>query len=174
MNQHPRPLARSTDLNVTSTGQETLIYDKRTDKAYVLSPAAAAVWRACNGKRTVQEIASYLSQDTSTDEQTVWYALGQMQDLLQAPVEVPHDLQGISRRQFLQRAGFIAVASIPVVVSIVAPPPAHAQSVAGFCCICNNGALFGANDCSLCDGRCSTHSGLNNCVLFDGSICDAG
>ena len=79
MSPHPLPLARTTDLNVQSVGQETLVYDRKTDKAYVLNPAAAAVWGAANGERTIQEIAAYLSRETPTSEQTVSYALGQMQ-----------------------------------------------------------------------------------------------
>ena len=28
-----------------------MVYDLKTDKAYVLSPSAAGVWRAANGER---------------------------------------------------------------------------------------------------------------------------
>jgi hypothetical protein len=151
------PLARTTDLNIEIVGSETLIYDHKTDKAYVLNSTAAAVWRASNGTRTVQEIAAYLSAEKATDEQTVWYALGQMQELLDAQIEMPQSLQRISRRQFLKRAGLVAsAAAIPVVVSVVAPAPVHAQSVTSFACNCLFADCFEVTDCETqCAEICS-------------------
>jgi hypothetical protein len=149
-------------LNVDRVGQETLVYDRKSDKAYVLSPSAAAVWRACNGRRNVQEIATYLSQDTPTNEHTVWYALGQLQELLDAPVEIPKTHQGISRRQFLKRAGLVgAAAAVPVVVSIVAPSAAHAQSTTGVCCQCDIEPVFiVVPDCEECFSQCSANDNV--------------
>lgn len=174
MSRPTLPLARTTDLNVASTGQEILIFDHRTDKAYVLSPSAAAIWRACDGKRTPQAIARYLSQDNPTSEQTVWYALGQLQDLLEEPVEIPPAHRGISRRQFLKRAGLLgAAAAVPVVVSIVAPPAAHAQSVVFFCCLCDDIFVsFVLESCDTCDSQCSGAGGQYDCfVLGTGAVC---
>jgi len=157
MSRTIRPEARQDDLVVQSATDELLVYDNQSDRAYVLSPAAAAVWRASNGKRTVPEIASYLSQETLTDEQTVWYALGQMQDLLREPVQMPQELVGMSRRKFLQRASIVAAAAaVPVVVSLVAPTPAHAQSgtVACKCVIasCSESVTCGAQCIAFCAG----------------------
>ena len=133
------PRARQNDLVIQDAANELVVYDKKTDKAYVLNPSAAAVWRACNGKRSVQEIADYLNQTSPTDAQAVYYALGQLQDLLEQPAHVPPSFAGMSRRDFLKRAGIVATAAaIPVVVKIVAPTPAHAQS-GGICCICDGG-----------------------------------
>lgn len=135
MSRQTFPLARTADLNVQTTGDEILVFDGRTDKAYVLNSTAAAIWHASNGKRSVPEIASHLNHQTSTTEQTVWYALSQMQDLLEVPVEIPQSFQGISRRQFLKRAGRVAAAAaVPAVISIVVPSPAHAQSTTEVLC----------------------------------------
>ncbi len=165
MAQSTRPRARQTDLVIESAADELLIFDKRTDKAYVLSPAAAAVWRAADGTRTVQAIAAYLSRETPTTTETVWYALSQLSDLLQEPVTIPPALSGISRRKFLQRAGLVtAVAAVPVVVQILAPTAAHAQSTAFFvCCICNNGTHIPEESCTDCITACNADGGLANC-----------
>jgi hypothetical protein len=155
MNDKRLPLARRDDLEIQNVAGETLVYDGSTDRAYVLSPSAAAVWRACNGERTPQEIANYLSRETPTNEQVVWYALGQLNDLLVEPVETPRELAGVSRRQFLKRAGLVAgAAAIPVVVCIVAPPPAHAQSSSGFCCTCANNVFQDVLTCEQCTLFC--------------------
>jgi hypothetical protein len=168
-----RPRARSNDLLVQDAQNELVIYDTRTDKAYVLNPSAAAVWRACNGKRSVQEIAQYLNQTTPTDEQAVYYALAQLDDLLEQPTR--NGFTGMSRRQFLKRAGVVATAAaIPVVVKIVAPKPAHAQSFTEFCCVCNNTPTSGALvlDCAVCNGLCATLGGVASCVE-GGAACEA-
>ena len=86
-----RPRARRADLLVQDAQNELVIYDTKTDKAYVLNPSAAAVWRACNGKRSVQEIAHYLNQTSPTDEQSVYYALSQLDDLLEQPADSPRE-----------------------------------------------------------------------------------
>ena len=151
------PRARQNDLVIQDAANELVVYDKKTDKAYVLNPSAAAVWRACNGKRSVQEIADYLNQTSPTDAQAVYYALGQLQDLLEQPAHVPPSFAGMSRRDFLKRAGIVATAAaIPVVVKIVAPTPAHAQSALN-CCNCTNGSSWPSQNCdsTTCNTLCS-------------------
>jgi hypothetical protein len=159
-------MARTDELTSETVADETLVYDARTEKAYVLSPSAAAVWRACNGARSAQEIAQYLSAETPMNEQVVWYALGQLNDLLVEPVTLPKDLVGISRRQFLQRAGVVAAAlAVPVVVTIIAPAPAHAQSVTIWCCMCVNGVGNSYTNCDQCTEFCaSIGSTLDECL----------
>lgn len=150
-----KPSARHAELRVQTVNDETLVYDDRTDKAYVLSPSAAAVWRACNGQRSVAEIAQYLSAQTPTDVQVVWYALEQLNPLLDAPVQAPQGISGLSRRQFLARTGLIAGAvTLPVVVSIIAPKAAHAQSVTTVCCTCLNSAQISLTNCLDCVPYC--------------------
>ena len=163
------PRARGNDLVGEDAQNELVVYDTRTDKAYVLNPSAAAVWRACNGKRSVQEIAHYLNQISPTDEQTVQYALGQLHDLLEQPADTPREFLKMSRRDFLKRAGLVATAAaIPVVVKIVAPTPANAQSASGVCCICTDDAHIWNSLGNLCPDDCSddcgSHGGVQNCT----------
>lgn len=165
MSKTIKPLARSAELRVQTVADETLVYDDRTDKAYVLSPSAAAVWRACNGKRSVSDIAQYLSSETRTSELVVWYALRELDDLLVEPVAQPAEIQGMSRRQFLTRTGLVAGAvAVPVVVSMVAPKPAHAQSATQICCVCNNNAFDILSDCTACNSFCVSKDGVKSCT----------
>lgn len=165
MSQQRFPRARSTDLILQPIDQEMLVYDGTTERAYVLNPTAGAVWRACDGKRSASDIASYLSQQTPTTELTVWYALGQIQELLEDPVELPKTLWGISRREFLKRAGLVGAAvTIPVIVSMVAPAAAHAQSAGTVCCVCTNGStLTSLTGCASCVSACITFGGFDHC-----------
>jgi hypothetical protein len=163
MSTTTRPLARKTNLFVQDANNELVVYDTNTDKAYVLNPSAAAVWRACNGKRSVQEIAQYLNQTTPTDEQAVYYALRQLNDLLEQPAIAPKEFLGMSRRDFLKRTGLATAAAIPVVVKIVAPTPAHAQS-AFTCCECNDNSIDQSLACGIpCDTFCAGHGGTKSC-----------
>ena len=157
MSPHPLPHARTTDLNVQSVGPETLVYDRRTDKAYVLNPTAAAVWHACNGKRSVRDLAEHLSQDSPTSEKAVWYALGQLHDLLEDPVPLPPEMARLSRRKFLKMTGAVAAGvTIPLVVTLVAPAPAHAQSGSFMPCRCGTDpCAYLVNQCIQCEGQCA-------------------
>jgi hypothetical protein len=146
MSQQPLPPARKTNLVVQTIELETMVYDTTTDNAYVLNPTAAAVWRACDGKRSVSDIAAHLSHDTPTTEQTVWYALGQLKELLEEPVAV-------SRRKFLKMSGAVAASvAIPLVVKMVAPGAASAQSATGVTCCFYQCDIGPADECHGPDG----------------------
>jgi hypothetical protein len=165
MSNRVRPLARTDGLIVQSVDAETVVYDTATNKAYVLSPSASAVWRACNGKRTIRDLAQLLGNDSPADEHVVWYALGELKDLLEEPVTLPTHLSGISRRRFLRMTGAVAAGvAIPVVVTMVAPAPAAAQSPAG-CCTCVDGSSFTTPDCGQCRALCDGFGGgLGSCT----------
>ncbi len=158
------PRARQNDLLVQQAQNELVVYDSKTDKAYVLNPTAAAVWRACNGKRSVTEIVLFVNQTIPTDQASVQYALGQLSDLLETPATASREYMSMSRRQFLKRAGVVATAAaIPAVVKIVAPTPAHAQS--GFvCCICDDSQHILGSVCGDCDSICASHGGVIDCT----------
>ncbi len=156
MSRQSLPLARSIHLIVETVGNETLVYDRKTDKAYVLSPSAAAVWRASNGMRSVADIATYLNQNIPMTETAVWYALGQLNDLLEAPVALPSEIATLSRRKFLKLSGAVTAGlTLPLVVTIVAPSVASAQSATGVCCECRNPVVDLRVPALTCDD-CST------------------
>jgi hypothetical protein len=173
------PLARHDDLIVQAASDELIVYDNRTGKAYVLNPSAAAVWRASNGARTVPEIAQFLSRETPADVKTVWYALAQLNDLLEEPVTLPPELSGMSRRKFLKLSGAVAAGvTAPLVVKMVAPTPAQAQSGdgGGVCCQCDipgGGSLsFCAPTCEDCAAVCANFGAVvGGCNLSGACAC---
>jgi len=132
------PLRRQNDLLVTDLPDETLVYDRRNDTAHVLNATTAFVWRECDGKRPVAEIATDLERalGVSATSSAVWLALEQLQAV--NLLELRPDAPGVtlSRRTLLRvvpLAGLAAAA--PALVSLVAPLPAAAASPAG-CYVC--------------------------------------
>jgi hypothetical protein len=51
------PTARTSGLVVQDVPNEVLVYDLESNKAHCLNQTAAMVWRACDGKTSVPEIA---------------------------------------------------------------------------------------------------------------------
>ena len=131
VNQEIMPRARKAGLVVKGLNDEVLVYDLERDKAHSLNSSAAFIWKKCNGRRSVAEVAQALSREfkVPADEQTVWLALDQLSkfNLLEAKVTRPVGVPNISRRQMM-RIGAAAAFALPVIVSIVAPTAANAQT----------------------------------------------
>jgi hypothetical protein len=134
------PLARKDSLIVQELSDETLVYDRERDKAHCLNHSAALVWKYCDGRTTIAEIADALERELNTtiDDRVVWLALDELgkNDLLQSQAHGQEYLGNVSRRRLVRTLGFMAV-SIPLITSIVAPVPAQAASglTPGTCCL---------------------------------------
>jgi hypothetical protein len=140
-----QPLARQSSLIVKEIEDETLVYDLEADKAHCLNVTAARVWKSCDGKTTVSEIAEQLgsSLNQPVDESVVWLALDQLEKfklLEKAPV-APARLSGMSRRQAVRALGVAAIV-LPMVTSLVVPTAAQSGSPPpippGGCCVSPN------------------------------------
>ena len=146
-----RPAARRSDLVVKTVADEVLVYDLERHRAHRLNGAAAAVWRLCDGTRTVPEI-TVAARDLGTPvtAEAVDYALAGLgrARLLTAPVTTA----ALTRRELVQRLG--TAAALPLVASLVAPTAAQAQS-----CL-PSGAL------------CSPSAGVPCCECCSGTICE--
>jgi len=139
------PRARQASLIIKEVDDETLVYDLDADKAHCLNSTAAQVWKSCDGKTPVEEIASQLSPDGApVNENLVWLALDQLEKfklLDEAPAK-PAMLAGLNRRQMVARLG-IAAAALPAIVSIVTPQASLRPP--GVCCVNPNDCQSG--DC---------------------------
>src|SRR3989442_15786012 len=71
------PRARKDQLIVKEVDGEVLVYDLRCDKAHCLNSTAGLVWKYCDGKSGVAEIAKSLGDETQTvvDDRIVLLAL---------------------------------------------------------------------------------------------------
>jgi coenzyme PQQ synthesis protein D (PqqD) len=128
------PQARKDDLLIQDVADEVLIYDLKTDKAHCLNRAAATVWRHCNGKNTIAQLASHLNRELNltNSNELVSLALNDLKraHLLCEPFSVHSKKAGYTRRELARRVGLAGVALLPAVISIVAPT---ALEAAGSC-----------------------------------------
>ncbi|HLJ97233.1 MAG TPA: PqqD family protein, partial [Gemmataceae bacterium] len=71
------PLRREAELLIQEMDKETFVYDQRHQKAPCLNPAAALVWRNCDGRTSVAELARLLHEPLGvpTNKELVWHAL---------------------------------------------------------------------------------------------------
>jgi hypothetical protein len=106
---------------------ETLLYDERTHRAWCLNRSSACIWRLCDGRRTVQQIADAAGSElgSAVSEDLVLLALAELREkeLLEesSAAMLPDDM---SRRAMIGRAGIAAVALLPVIAAITAPTAA--------------------------------------------------
>jgi hypothetical protein len=156
------PLKRNDSLIVKELPDETLVYDTKLDKAHCLNLTAALVWKNCDGKKSVAELREVLAAKAGNEvpEEMVWLALDQLKSfkLLSDVPARPTQFNDMSRRDLVRRIGFAAL-TLPVIISIAAPP-AHAQAsllAPGACC--NSPGQCTSNSCNqspVCVGLPST------------------
>jgi hypothetical protein len=156
MNENARnakPIARKQGLVIQELSDEVLVYDLDHDRAHCLNTTAAFVWQRCNGRNTTAQIARTLGQqfDCAADEKIVWLALDQLgrNHLLEGQPVPLQALAGMNRRQMVRALGLAAVVAVPVVTSIVAPPPSQAAT-----CFASGHACGTPAQC--CSGVCNT------------------
>jgi hypothetical protein len=133
--RQPVPAARRSGIVVQEADGEILIYDLKSHRAHCLNPTAALVWKHCDGKRTVEQLAQELCSKTgeSLSTDAVWLAVDQLEKsrLLQEPVNRRPDERRLSRRQLMLRIGISAAATLPFIKTIDAPAALQAASCAG-------------------------------------------
>ena len=128
-----RPIARSSDLVVQEVGEETLVYDLKTNKAKCLNETSAMIWKLCDGTRSAVEITMALSAElkTKVEQDLVLLAFDQLQkeELLTSKSDGVFALEGTSRRELIKKVGFAAVVALPVIGTVTAPTAAQTGSV---------------------------------------------
>jgi len=152
----PLPISRRRGLVVQEVRDELLVYDLETDRAHCLNETAAAIWRACDGKKSVPEIASavrlWVGEHVSDD--VIWLAIDDLAEhrLLEGKIDKRFDR--ISRREVIRRLGVASIAALPVIATLSAPKSVYAASS----CAC-----LDVRDCALqvgCGPFCGSFTGL--------------
>jgi hypothetical protein len=150
--QHkPGPRARAEGLVVQELADEVLVYDLDRHLSHCLNHSAAFVWRHCNGRTSVRELATLLQREFNLpeDEGVVRLALDHLQraHLLRDWDSTPAANASLSSRRALMRklglAGGLSLL-LPWVESIVTPAAASAAS-----CKAKGTACVADADCCL-------------------------
>jgi hypothetical protein len=152
------PKARTADLVVKDLADEVLVYDLKRHNAHCLNRAAALVWQHCDGRRSVSDLADVVGRELAVpvSEEMIWYSLEQLSKfhLLAEKAKSPLSMSGMSRRDFMRKAGVTAAVSIPIVASLAVPTAAHAAlSCIGRVC---NGLT------NPCSGGCTCNNPLGD------------
>jgi hypothetical protein len=145
--------ARKEGLLVHPVDDEVLVYDLNRHRAHCLNQAAATVWKHCDGRTGVRELARIVGRelDVAFDEQMLLLAIRQLDQarlLEEGPLSRPGPPQ-ISRREVLKRVGLAAAVSVPLITSIISPTPAQAAT-----CVAKGGGCTSSLQC--CSKVCNT------------------
>jgi hypothetical protein len=123
------PTARKDDLTVRELPEETLVYDRRQNRAHCLNATAALVWRHCDGNTSLDELARIVSRELAIAGQSVvTLALEQLAHrrlLDEAPPPLP-PAERLSRRDALKKLALTA-AVLPLVLTVT--PRVAAQTL---------------------------------------------
>ena len=119
-----RPKARSAQLLVQRTGQETLVYDEQSHRAHCLDARATRVWELCDGARTESEIAQAFGEGDPGQAVVSW-TLAELEKsaLLEGSTDAAR--AALSRRVMMKTVG---LAAIPVIMALTAPRARAANS----------------------------------------------
>jgi hypothetical protein len=121
------PQARTHKLTVRQLPDETLVYDHLANKAHCLNRTAALVWQSCDGGTTVGELAGRLQAELGipTAEPVIHLTLEKLarRGLLAGELRAVRQ----DRRKLLRR---LAMAALPVILTMTAPRAAQAASQA--------------------------------------------
>lgn len=137
MNNIAQPLARTEGLIVQELPDEVLVYDASNDKAHCLNQTAALVWKHCDGKNQVTDIAKIVGKElnAAVKDEFVWLALDQLEKeaLLEKETNFSLKTAGISRRDVIKRIGLASMVALPIVTSLLNPMSAKAGVCTELC-----------------------------------------
>jgi hypothetical protein len=160
------PHAREDGLMVRELPDEVLVYDLGRHKAHCLNSTAALIWKHCDGKSSVADIAARLGNELQlpVDEEVVWIGVRRLgrANLLQTRVTPPADVVRKSRREVMQKLALIGGVSV---ASILLPTAAEAASKFTSCKhVLKNGVPENGQCCNGSKGICHiTSDGNGTC-----------
>ena len=150
------PNARRERLLVEELAEETLVYDLDNHKAHSLNATAALVWRHCDGKKSVSDVARIMHDELSApqSEELVLLALDRLEAARLLADDAPRNHTEISRRAVMKKLALVGGLTVllPAIHSIVAPTPAQAQTCVGPGTLPPGAACSNNDQC--CSGTC--------------------
>lgn len=118
------PKARTTEIIEQEAGDELMIYDLRTDKAYSLNETSKNVYQACDGKQTFEDLRSRYKY---TDD-LIHFALDELTANNLIESYKSFYFAGINRRDVIRKVGMGSMIALPLIAGVIAPSAANAAS----------------------------------------------
>jgi hypothetical protein len=127
------PKARSNDLLIEDLGGELLIFDVSSNRAHCLNGSAAAIWRHCDGTRSLATLAEHLfpGLEASDAQRLVSVGVERLRRRRLVENSAPEAPVDLSKRQTMKRLAILAAAAgiaAPLISTVVAPTSAAAFS----------------------------------------------
>jgi hypothetical protein len=123
------PKAKMADIVVQDLGDEALVYDVTTNRAYCLNSISRAIFMASDGATSIDMIAERMAFNMGkpVDKGLVAFGVEELskEGLISTGAEAVSSL--VSRRDSITGAGFASAVALPVVASIAAPSAMNAQ-----------------------------------------------
>lgn len=143
-----RPIARAAGLKITEMDDDTLVYNLEEYRAVSLNKSASRVWRLCDDKHDIADIAD----EAGLSEHDVVKTLRDLdRNGLLEPGFDSVEMSG--RRNFLRAAVTGTAASVPAVLAMTLPAAAQATS-----CLPNGTSCGGDGEFS-CEQCCNSNNG---------------
>jgi hypothetical protein len=138
------PKARAENLLIEDVSGELLIFDVSTNRAHCLNESAAAIWRHCDGTRSVDSLAGHLFPELAPADAQRIVSLGierlRRRRLVETSASAVPKVD-MTKRQLLKKVAILATAAgvaAPLVTSIIAPTSANAFSCTPFGSSCTS------------------------------------
>jgi hypothetical protein len=161
MNNSQFPTARTNGLVIQEVPEEVLVFDTESNNAHCLNQTAAMVWKACDGKTSVPDIAQIIGSQTGNEisDDLVWLAIDQLNEHKLLETQIVSKFAGESRRDVLKKIGLASMVALPIIASLAAPK----SVLAATSCSCPSGPGAQGNfECSLqapaCAATCQASS----------------
>lgn len=151
MNKHRlgRLKPKRIDALMRQFDDELLVVDALRHRGHGLNKSAAGVWLACDGKTSVAQLVEDRSRHGMT-EPMVWLALRRLRRAgLFEPESVPTEIRIVGRRDALRKLGAAAGVLVPVITSMLIPPPANAASCFALLHSCTSNVQCCSGHCGL-------------------------
>ncbi len=163
------PAARFNGLITTASDDELVVYDEAAKHIHHLNELSSVIWRLCDGRRGVGEIANAATDELGIEvrEDAVRLALRKLDDAKLLDGSLSADVRGTaqSRRTFMKRAT-VAGAAVPVIASLSAPQ-ASAQNSCTLTTVCIN--KNSSNSPGQGADCCTSSGSFGNCFHVTGN-----
>jgi hypothetical protein len=175
------PKARTALLVIQELAEETLVFDQARQKAHCLNRTTSLVWRHCDGRTPVYDLARWIERELAiaSGEPVVRLALEQLasRHLLEGIIDRGSAAQRRYRRELLKQMAAAAVV-LPIILTVAAPRANAAGSQVS--CTgkvdgtgCGTGLICCGGRCSsgqfICNGACCAAS-----KVCSGQPCGSG